>query len=386
MTRLCLIALAAAVATLSSTASAQNYQGTVVASGLNNPRGLAFGPNGTLYIAEAGYYVPAGTPTTVNSRGMLNTYSTTGSITQVIGGVQTRILTGLPSIGSVADVSGPSDIAFASNGTGYVVFGLGLNPTVRGTDLAPVGPQLGQLYTFNSGGITAFSDISAFEALNNPAGGPVDSNPFHLASSAGGMLVTDAGGNDLLRVDSSGLVSLVAAFPPAAAGAPERVITGIAVAPDGSFYVSELTGVPFIPGSANIYHILTNGTVAGVFGGFTMLTDLAFGPDGFLYGLEYDTNGLFNAGGTGALLRINSDGSFDTLFTALTNPTGLTIGSDGAFYVTNFSGVAPTTTQGAGQVLRIAAVPEAATWAMMLLGFGGIGFAMRRQRKALIAA
>ena len=27
------------------------------------------------------------------------------------------------------------------------------------------------------------------------------------------------------------------------------------------------------------------------------------------------------------------------------------------------------------------AVPEPATWAMMLLGFGGIGFAMRRGRK-----
>ena len=29
------------------------------------------------------------------------------------------------------------------------------------------------------------------------------------------------------------------------------------------------------------------------------------------------------------------------------------------------------------------AVPEPATWAMMLLGFGGIGFAMRRRRQAL---
>jgi len=31
-----------------------------------------------------------------------------------------------------------------------------------------------------------------------------------------------------------------------------------------------------------------------------------------------------------------------------------------------------------------AAVPEPATWAMMLLGFGGIGFQMRRQRKVAI--
>jgi hypothetical protein len=28
-------------------------------------------------------------------------------------------------------------------------------------------------------------------------------------------------------------------------------------------------------------------------------------------------------------------------------------------------------------------VPEPATWAMMLVGFGGIGFAMRRNRKSM---
>jgi hypothetical protein len=31
-----------------------------------------------------------------------------------------------------------------------------------------------------------------------------------------------------------------------------------------------------------------------------------------------------------------------------------------------------------------ASVPEPATWAMMLLGFGAIGFAMRRNRKPLL--
>jgi len=30
------------------------------------------------------------------------------------------------------------------------------------------------------------------------------------------------------------------------------------------------------------------------------------------------------------------------------------------------------------------AVPEPATWAMMLLGFGGIGAAMRRRRKEIL--
>jgi hypothetical protein len=31
------------------------------------------------------------------------------------------------------------------------------------------------------------------------------------------------------------------------------------------------------------------------------------------------------------------------------------------------------------------AVPEAATWAMMLLGFGGMGLVIRRRRKPVLA-
>ncbi|GAA3889949.1 hypothetical protein GCM10022276_06220 [Sphingomonas limnosediminicola] len=375
----CLTLVGAVALSIGSPASAVTYVGEVVASGLYNPRGLAFGPDGSLYIAESGYYVP-GSPTTVNGRGVAYSYSTTGSITQLSSGVQTRILTGLPSIGSVADVSGPNDIAFSADGAGYVVIGLGLNPTVRTSDLAGTGAwQLGQLYTFTPGGITSVADISAYEAGHNPAGGPLDSNPFHIASSASGMLVTDAGGNDLLRVSPDAAVGLVDAFPPAAAGAPERVPTGIAVAADGSYWLSELTGAPFIPGTARIFHILPDGSIADVFSGFTMLTDLAFGVDGALYGLEYDTNGLFAPGGPGALLRINGDGSSETLFTDLTNPTGLTIGSDGAFYATNFSASA-----GGGQVVRIAAVPEASTWALMLVGFGMVGVGLRRSRRCLL--
>ena len=376
--KLCTAFLTMSALAAATPASAVDYYSSVLASGLNNPRGLAFAPDGTLYIAESGVYTPGG-PSTTTPRGTFY-YSNTGSITQVAGGVQTRILSGLPSLGSTADVSGPNDIAFAADGTGYVVIGLGQNPAVRTGDLAPNGFQLGQLYTFNGGGITPVADISAYEGAHNPAGGPVDSNPFHLAPISGGMLVTDAGANDLLRVDGAGNVSLVAAFAARDMGAgfpSDAVITGVAVAPDGSYYLSELTGAPFVPGAARIYHVLPDGTVAGYFGGFTMITDLAFGMDGSLYALELDTNGLARPGGTGALLKVNGDGSYDTLFTTgLVTPTGLAVGSDGAFYVTNFSAAA-----GIGQVLRIAAAPEPTSWTMLIVGFGIAGAALRRGRR-----
>jgi hypothetical protein len=40
---------------------------------------------------------------------------------------------------------------------------------------------------------------------------------------------------------------------------------------------------------------------------------------------------------------------------------------------------------GVSEATQVGAVPEPSTWAMMLIGFGGIGFAMRRQKKDALA-
>ena len=53
-----------------ATVSAADYTGSVIASGLNNPRGLSFDADGSLYIAEAGIPVGAGPATLV--RGVPN--------------------------------------------------------------------------------------------------------------------------------------------------------------------------------------------------------------------------------------------------------------------------------------------------------------------------
>ena len=61
-------------------------------------------------------------------------------------------------------------------------------------------------------------------------------------------------------------------------------------------------------------------------------------------------------------------------------PGSLGVGS----YVLTFGGTGPKNASINGS-LSFTAVPEPATWALMLLGFGGIGMAMRRRRSPALA-
>jgi glucose/arabinose dehydrogenase len=298
-------------------------------------------------------------------------------VTRYFGGTQSRILTGLPSLYATdtLETIGPSDVTFGANGTLYATMGAGVNPAVRSTDLAPSGIRLGRIEYLGGS-----YDVSNHEAVNNPAGGPLDSNPWKTVAHAGGLLVTDAGANALLNVAPNGTISTVTTFAQRDIGGgfpSDAVPTGLAVGPDGNYYVGQLTGFPFTPNAAQIYRVQPNGATSVFAGGFTQVSSLAFGGDGSLYVLELDANGLLNPGDAGALTRIAPNGDRETFFTeGLVNPTGLAIGPDGAFYVSNFG-----TAAGMGEVLRIAPIPEPQTYALMLAGLGLVAYAMRRRKR-----
>ncbi len=106
----------------SDTAASQQF--AVIASGLDNPRGLAFGPEGALYVVEAGRG-GTGLCTPFELFGGILCYGPTGAVTRVWRGSQTRIVTGLSSFahpdGGFA--FGPHDISFHGRGGAYVTVG-----------------------------------------------------------------------------------------------------------------------------------------------------------------------------------------------------------------------------------------------------------------------
>lgn len=349
----------------------------VVAEGLDNPRGLTIGPDGALWIAEAGGLGgPDAGPCMTGPEGNEVCYNTTGAVTRVLDGEQERVVEGLRSIGDEVNgmnATGPHDLAFTADGSLYLIIGLGADPSVRADNEAGGPSQLGKLFRLDpeSGDLTEIADVAGFETENNPDGGLVDSNPFMLAVGPDDSLaVTDAGANTLYRVDLDGTITTLAIFPDRAELLPDgaaeipmnAVPTGLWLGPEDSFYVGELTGFPFPVGGANVYRVNPGGSDPVLHSdGYTNIIDVAFAPNGDLYVLEFVSGGFLSidpadpATLTGNLIRVTPDNQRDVVVAGLVTPTGLTIADDGTIYVANMGTMA-----GAGQVLRFDA-PEPAT-------------------------
>jgi len=341
---------------------------TVFASGLNGPRGLTFGPDGTLYIAEAG---SGGTTSTGSActqvSAPIGPYlgGTTGRISAVDPhGNLTTIASGLPSdVDAMGDLQGVADVAFLDGKLYALIAGGGCshgNPNLP-NGIVRVNPNNGKwnyitdLSLFYLQHPAAYTDAADFE----PAGVPYSlishrDRLYAVEANHGQVTATAPDGSTSLVIDlslSQGHIvptSIVAAdnnlylgnlgpFP--IQQTQERVIT-LSQEPE---FTDMLPGLETRRGDRDKFH------VANSRAGFTTIISLKIGPDGLLYALEFSDAAGFPTPGAGKVVRLNRDGSLQDVVAGLVVPTGMAFGPDNALYVSNL-GAAPA---GAGQILRV---------------------------------
>ena len=141
---------------------------TTYAHGLTNPRGLTFGPDGSLYVAEAGLNgtIPArgdeGCPANFN---VFSPYKGgyTGRVVRIRrDGTQQTVVDNLPNtIDSLGGAFGPTDVAFVGS-TLYVLIEMGGCPHGMPDDLPAI------LRVNPDGTTTSVADLGAWLAANPP--------------------------------------------------------------------------------------------------------------------------------------------------------------------------------------------------------------------------
>jgi len=333
---------------------------SIFASGFSNPRGLAFGPDGNLYVAEGGL---GGTNSTVGQctqasgaaapyLGSTNDPVLGGRISKISpAGVVSTVVNALPSsqtspaLGNL--VSGVSSVAFIGNQLYGLLAGAGCS---HGVPTVPNGViKIGPGATWS-----VLANLSAFQAAHpvaNPFPGDFepDGTWYSMAAYKGALYPMDSNHGELDRVTQTGTISRVLDFT-----AKVGHVVPTALAHHGVWYIGNLGlfGPPDgTTPNEHVYMLTPSKHLRVRASGLEKVVGLAF-RGGKMYALELSATPGGPTPGTGAIVRVRAGHPAETVVSGLVFPTGMTIGPDGAFYVSEQGFGFPA---GAGRVLRITA-------------------------------
>jgi glucose/arabinose dehydrogenase len=307
------------------------------ASGFLAPRGLKFGPDGYLYVAEGG--VGGETETMGTCEGFTSMFAPfhigmSARVSRVdADGNRTTVVENLPSFqDQFGDVIGVSDTLFIDDTLYAIVSGGGCS---RGFEDFPASV----VEVLDDGTVKAVADLSDFYT-NHPAaaGNEADFEPDGTANAIvehdGSLYILNAnhGGLDVVTLD--GQIRRLLDFT----ATEGHVTPDTMVLRDGNFYIGTLSKFPIVPGTAKVYMVTPDGDLSVYAEGLTAVVSIAFDEDGRLYALEAsNVEAEYPPPGAGRVVRIGESGELEEIATGLSFPSGMVFGPDGELYVSHFS-------------------------------------------------
>jgi len=252
----------------------------VVVKGLDNPRQLTALPRGRLLVAEAGHGAddPSGC---VGEGEEMQCIGTTGRVSVVRPDGKRR--TAMRDLLSAAGPDG--SFAVGADGAGRLGSSTYAIITWGPPEMFPdgvSGKQSGKLLRQKDGRrLRIVADVAAHEFARDVDNEGIESNPYAvLPLKRDKVLVADAAGDYIARVNRSGKVRVWAKmkeYGPMVDAVP----TVLTLGPDRKVYVGELHSE--IPGKARVWRYSRSGKPLKSWKGFTTVTGVAVAKDGTLY-------------------------------------------------------------------------------------------------------
>lgn len=339
-----LLGLVLAFAAAQGTATVTTY-----ASGLTNPRGLAFGPDGTLYVALAGtggdtattgqcaQVVPPIGPYAGGNDAGIASVDKNGSVTMVASGLPS-------SVNALKDHVGVAAVAFVGD-TLYALVAAG------GCSHGHADVPAGVVRVGADGSTSLVADLSAFWQANpvaKPNSGDFepDGTAYSMVAYQGDLYVVEPNHGEVDKVALDGTITRVVDV---SAEAGHIVPTSIAVSGD-SFLVGNLGVFPIVPKKDGILRVTLDGQISAVAADLTTVLGVVADGNGTIYVLESSNAEGMPQPGAGDIVRISSSGERTVIASGLTTPTAMVLGPDGALYVSNMGYGAPPQSS---EILRI---------------------------------